>query len=74
MRDATKNVFSNRLSIAIKATIGLTAMGMLSNTHAETLMLEEVIVTAQKRSESLQDVPVAVYRLQRRHHPGSRYQ
>jgi hypothetical protein len=46
MRDATKNVFSNRLSIAIKATIGLTAMGMLSNTHAETLMLEEVIVTA----------------------------
>jgi len=60
MRDAAKNVFSNRLSIAIKATIGLTAMGMLSNTHAETLVLEEVIVTAQKRSESLQDVPVAV--------------
>ncbi len=60
MRDATKKFFSNRLSIAIKATIGLTAMGMLSNTHAETLMLEEVIVTAQKRSESLQDVPVAV--------------
>jgi iron complex outermembrane receptor protein len=60
MRDATKKLFSNRLSIAIKATIGLTAMGMLSNTHAETLMLEEVIVTAQKRAESLQDVPVAV--------------
>ena len=60
MRDATKNVFSSRLSIAIKATIGLTAMGMLSNTHAETQALEEVIVTAQKRSESLQDVPVSV--------------
>ena len=60
MRHTTRKMFSNRLSIAIKATIGLTAMGMLSNTHAETLMLEEVIVTAQKRSESLQDVPVAV--------------
>jgi len=31
-----------------------------SGTLAETLMLEEVIVTAQKRTESLQDVPVAV--------------
>ena len=60
MRHTTRKMFSNRLSIAIKATIGLTAMGMLSNTHAETLVLEEVIVTAQKRSESLQDVPVAV--------------
>jgi iron complex outermembrane receptor protein len=33
---------------------------MLPNTYAQTGALEEVIVTAQKRAESLQDVPVAV--------------
>lgn len=60
MRHTTRKMFSNRLSVAIKTAVGITAMGMLSNVHAETLVLEEVIVTAQKRSESLQDVPVAV--------------
>jgi len=51
---------SNRLSIAIKTTIGITAMGMLPNTYAQTGTLEEVIVTATKRAESLQDIPVTV--------------
>ena len=37
-------------------TLGLVATGV----GAQDLVLEEVIVTAQKRAESLQDVPIAV--------------
>jgi iron complex outermembrane receptor protein len=60
MRHTPRKMFSNRLSVAIKTAVGITAMGMLPNTYAQTGALEEVIVTAQKRAESLQDVPVAV--------------
>lgn len=41
------------LPIAIGTIIGV-------NTHAQDLVLEEVVVTAQKRVESLQDVPISV--------------
>ena len=43
-----------RLS-AIAATILVSSLS-----HAEKLVLEEVVVTAQKRTESMQDVPVSV--------------
>lgn len=38
----------------------VTAGGALAQTTAEPARIEEVVVTAQKRSESLQDVPVSV--------------
>ena len=44
-----------RLATAISAAILASTA-----THAQQLVLEEVVVTAQKRVESLQDVPIAV--------------
>jgi iron complex outermembrane receptor protein len=46
MRHTTRKMFSNRLSVAIKTAVGITAVGMLPNTYAQTGALEEVIVTA----------------------------
>jgi iron complex outermembrane recepter protein len=60
MKGTKKNLFKNSLSLAIRAMIGMTAMSLLASAHAETSTLEEIVVTAQKRSESLQDVPVTV--------------
>lgn len=50
----------------LSAAISLAAVSSLSAgvAHAEGLVLEEVIVTAQKRAESAQDVPVAVTAMQ----------
>ena len=48
-----KNGFARTLSLA------LAGMLLISNT-AWSQMLEEIVVTAQKRAESLQDTPVAV--------------
>jgi outer membrane receptor protein involved in Fe transport len=45
-----------RLAIAVAATLGIALPG----SAAAQAVLEEVIVTAQKREQSLQDVPVAV--------------
>jgi iron complex outermembrane receptor protein len=49
---------SLRLSVAIAAT--LAAPGAALAQQASSGMLEEVVVTAQKRAESLQDVPFSV--------------
>jgi iron complex outermembrane receptor protein len=49
-------VAAKPLSLAIAITVATIA----SQATAETLMLEEVIVTAQKRAESLQDVPMSI--------------
>lgn len=46
-----------RLNRAIVAAMGL---GAASSGIAQGLMLEEVVVTAQKRAQNLQDVPIAV--------------
>ncbi|MFT4518455.1 MAG: iron complex outermembrane receptor protein [Halioglobus sp.] len=46
----------NVLSLAA----GIAAVSLVSQVSAQGLILEEVIVTAQKRTESLQDVPIAV--------------
>jgi len=51
---------SNRKKSVLSLAVGVAAVSLMSHVSAETLMLEEVVVTAQKRTESLQDVPVAV--------------
>lgn len=48
---------NNRL-LALVA--GVSSLCTLPISQAQTLALEEVVVTAQKRSQSLQDVPIAV--------------
>ena len=47
-----------RRTTPIASALALALYGSIAT--AQTMTLEEVIVTAQKRSESLQDVPVAV--------------
>jgi len=49
------------LSCAISSVLGISASAALAQeTGRSTSVLEEIIVTAQKRSQGLQDVPVAV--------------
>lgn len=45
------------LSISITTAVGLTAPMAV---NADDLMLEEIVVTARKREQSLQDVPISV--------------
>ncbi len=49
------------ISLAVKASIlaGATAVPTFA-TAQDSLVLEEIVVTARKRAESLQDVPIAV--------------
>ena len=51
-----KNTIARAVSSAVFATLA----SVPSLVNAEGMVLEEVIVTAQKRAESLQDVPVAI--------------
>src|SRR5687767_11030709 len=50
------------LSCAVSSVLGISATAALAQegTGRSTSVLEEVVVTAQKRSESLQDIAVAV--------------
>jgi outer membrane receptor protein involved in Fe transport len=48
------------LAAAVQIGISAAALIWLPSVSAQDLMLEEVVVTAQKRAESLQDVPIAV--------------
>jgi iron complex outermembrane receptor protein len=52
----TKGLTVSALAIAVAATAAVTSPVL----HAESLALEEVIVTSRKREESLQDVPISV--------------
>ena len=45
---------------ALGAAVGIAMTGTTVAQNASSLMLEEVVVTAQKRSQSLQDVPISV--------------
>jgi len=50
-----------RLRIAIRAALGFSALAAALPVGAqETYAVEEIIVTAQKREENVQDVPIAV--------------
>jgi outer membrane receptor protein involved in Fe transport len=50
-----------RLRIAIRAALGFSALAAaLPASAQETYAVDEVIVTAQKREENVQDVPIAV--------------
>jgi len=51
-----------KLKFAIGALLGVTTGGVVAiSAHAqEAVALEEIIVTAQKRAENIQDVPIAV--------------
>ncbi len=53
-----KLVTRTRLSVAI--TLAVAGMSAPISSYAEGIALEEVTVTAQKREQNLQDVPVAV--------------
>ncbi|BFM15429.1 TonB-dependent receptor [Maricurvus nonylphenolicus] len=57
MRESSKNNINQRIKKPLAGVIALLAAG---NAIAESFVLEEVIVTAQKRSQSMQDVPLSV--------------
>ena len=48
------------ISYAVKATIFGSTLAIPHFTLAEEAALDEIVVTARRRSESLQDVPIAV--------------
>ena len=48
------------LSCAISSVLGLAGAAALAQEASRTSILEEVIVTAEKRAVNIQDVPVAV--------------
>lgn len=50
----------NPLALAVKTAAGIVITALATQAGAQSLQLEEVVVTAQKRTESLQDVPIAV--------------
>ena len=49
-----------QLVSAVCAIVGAASLSQTPTAAAETLVLEEVIVTAQKREQNLQDVPTAI--------------
>ena len=53
----------NSFALSIKtAVVGLFVLGVGMDSHAQTNQpaLEEIVVTAQKRSENLQEIPIAI--------------
>mgnify|MGYP003579758442 CR=1 FL=1 len=48
------------LSCAVSGVLGISPTSLAQEGPRSTSILEEIVVTAQKRSESLQDVPAAV--------------
>ncbi|WP_421736767.1 TonB-dependent receptor [Caulobacter sp.] len=61
MASATKNLKrAGVYSVALLASTMLTSVAASAQTAPGAVSLEEVVVTAQKRSENLQDVPVSI--------------
>jgi len=62
-RNSTRSKRSNVFALSIAAATAMTFSGILNaqdETSANTSRLEEIVVTARKRQESIQDVPLAV--------------
>ncbi|MGH9562278.1 MAG: TonB-dependent receptor plug domain-containing protein, partial [Terracidiphilus sp.] len=61
------NMHQNKLSIAIAAILGGSSPGLMqvaaADANASTDQLQEVVVTAQRRSQSIQDVPITLQAL-----------
>jgi hypothetical protein len=57
-----RNSRRSQLAMAISATLASLGAGSISHAQAQdqSLQLEEIIVTARKTEESLQDVPIAI--------------
>ena len=57
-----RHVFPHKspIALAISTVLLGAASSITPFAHAQDAMIEEVVVTARKRQESLQDVPVAV--------------
>lgn len=55
-----KSKSTNTLKLAVRLAVVASAMGTAAPSIAEVFTLEEIVVTAQKRAESLQDVPISV--------------
>jgi iron complex outermembrane receptor protein len=54
-------IFRKRiLAVPLSAALGITSVGLAPTVALGQAMLEEVVVTARKREESLQETPVAV--------------
>jgi iron complex outermembrane receptor protein len=51
-------VHKNKLALAVSAALGTLLAG--GSAHAQETAFEPVIVTAQKREQSIYDVPVAI--------------
>lgn len=49
------------VSYAKKLSVALLAAAVVGESSAATVGLEEIVVTARKRAENLQDVPISVY-------------
>lgn len=58
MKNNDKKLHSNRCSLTIFISTALVAIA--PNVNAQQLVLEEIIVTAQKREQNMMDVPVAL--------------
>ncbi len=55
----SKHRYSHR-STSLASVVAIVLLGNSALAQAQQLVLEEVIVTAQKRVESLQDVPISI--------------
>jgi iron complex outermembrane recepter protein len=60
MKRITDALSRNSLSAAIGIAVASVALVQVPTASAQQMVLEEVIVTAQKREQNLQDVPIAV--------------
>ena len=50
----------NHRSTSLASAVAIALLGSSGLAQAQEAMLEEIIVTAQKRSESIQDIPSTV--------------
>ncbi len=59
-----KRFVKKEVALAVALSLSGTAVSSLAIADDDMLMLEEIVVTAQKREQNLQDVPVAITAIQ----------